>query len=89
MQKSGKAKCMMNWRSEGTIDVHKNETFKTCLLPVQLLRNKYWSNFQHKNKYGFYFRFLKRVVNVRTRTFLKTTVTCQLMTCGSNSKQAL
>ena len=38
LQKLGKAKCMMNWRSEGTIDVHKNETFKTCLLPV--LRNK-------------------------------------------------
>ena len=27
--------------------------------------------------------------NLRTRTFPKTTVTCQLMTCGSNSKQAL
>ena len=27
--------------------------------------------------------------NLRTRTFLKTAVTCQLMTCGSNSKQAL
>ena len=27
--------------------------------------------------------------NLRMRTFRKTTVTCQLMTCGSNSKQAL